>query len=181
MITHTYYIDGRPYIIKLDDTQEYFKGSDIVLSDEDNDVSFKQRWYEDGYTVKSFIDEMRFSEVKIGITQSVLGLVQKVIGNKVCDFTLENYHKIILSDDHHYKVVEKTRDLFSKDFNFSIEKMIPKFEKILNFPLTDIDPKSGWRAHIILRINRPNSTDYNPPHKDIYEHCDDQSSMDIEI
>lgn len=42
----------------------------------------------------------------------------------------------------------------------------------MNFNLTDIDPFNNKKLHIIVRINRPLSKDYNPPHKDIYEGVD---------
>jgi ectoine hydroxylase-related dioxygenase (phytanoyl-CoA dioxygenase family) len=50
--------------------------------------------------------------------------------------------------------------------------MIPKFEKILGFNLSDYDSDGNQKVHIIVRINRPGSNDYNPPHKDMYEAYD---------
>src|SRR5262249_50065009 len=88
---------------------------------------------------------------------------------------LSQYHKFVTTDDNHLKVVRKTRDLFPADFNFPIVDVIPEFEKALGFRLSDIDPKDGTKLHIIVRINSPFSTDFNPPHKDIYEAVDLES------
>jgi ectoine hydroxylase-related dioxygenase (phytanoyl-CoA dioxygenase family) len=50
--------------------------------------------------------------------------------------------------------------------------MIPKFEEMVGFGLTDVEPQTKEKMHIIVRINRPGSMDFNPPHKDIYEGWD---------
>jgi ectoine hydroxylase-related dioxygenase (phytanoyl-CoA dioxygenase family) len=42
----------------------------------------------------------------------------------------------------------------------------------MGFGLTDIEPKTKKQIHIIVRINRPQSNDFNPPHKDIHENLD---------
>lgn len=175
MKAHTYNIDGIPYVIELDDSQEYVTGSSAILSNEDSDITYSQDWYNQGYTVQSFLDEYEFNNVKQGVTQSIKTIVEGVLNIEVPDFRLEDYHRIITNKDDHYKVVSKTRDLFPKDFSFPVDKIIPRFGNILSFPLTDLDPNNGWKAHIILRINRPNSNDYNPPHKDIYEHYDGEN------
>lgn len=87
-------------------------------------------------------------------------------------FNLVNYHKYITDDKNHFKVVSRTRDLFSKDFNFPITSVILRLEELLGFNLSDINPKDKTQMHVIVRINRPQSNDYNPPHKDIYESLD---------
>lgn len=172
MKNHIYYIDTTSYAIELDDTQEYMTGSNIILSNEESDVTYFQNWYSQGYTIQSFLSNDEFNKIKQGVTQCVKNLIENTLNIQISNFKLEDYHNIITNNNDHYKIVSKTRDLFSKDFNFPIDEVIPRFENILNFPLTDIDPNSGWKAHIILRINRPYSNDYNPPHKDIYEHYD---------
>ncbi len=52
-----------------------------------------------------------------------------------------------------------------------------RLSKILGFNLTDLNPGDQKKVHIIVRINRPKSNDYNPPHKDIYELVDNESLM----
>ena len=50
--------------------------------------------------------------------------------------------------------------------------MTEKFERLIGSSLTDINPFNGKKLHMIIRINRPLSNDYNPPHKDVYESLD---------
>ena len=49
---------------------------------------------------------------------------------------------------------------------------MPTFSHLLGFELSNINPKTNDRVHIIVRINKPKSNDYNPPHKDMYEAYD---------
>lgn len=73
----------------------------------------------------------------------------------------------MIDDDIQYKVVGRTRDLFASDFNFDIAALRARLGRELGLKLSDIDPASGEKLHIILRINRPHSTDFNPVHQDI--------------
>ena len=108
----------------------------------------------------------------MGTTNLIKEIIKRNIKANADKLELENYHKWVKSDEDHFEVVSKTRDLFSEDFDFSISKLISRFSDILNTKLTDIKPNSNKRTHIIVRINRPKSSDYNPPHKDMYEDFD---------
>lgn len=167
-----YIIDQNEYIINTRDNQTFSTGSNIVLSNEKTDITFSQKWYNDGYSIKSFLSYDEFVNLKSGITDTITKIINEITNVDTNGFTLEKYHNYIKTNDDHYKVVSKTRDLFPNDFNFDIKGILPKFESILGFPLNDVDPETNKQIHIILRINRPNSTDYNPPHKDMYEFYD---------
>lgn len=134
------------------------------LSIEGVDLTYNQPWYNEGYTVENFLNESEFHILKSGIADCLY----KIVGKK---FDIDKYHNFC--NNRHYEIVSKTRDLFPEDFNFDIKKFVKKLGDILNLKLTDIDPDSGKKLHIIIRINRPLSTDYNPPHKDIYQQYDE--------
>lgn len=174
MKKHTYKIDDTPYIVELDDEQEYFFGEEKILSNEESDITYFQSWHDLGYTIENFLDDNQFSNLKKGVTDCIKNIIENVLNIKNLDFDLERYHEIISNNDDHYRVVSITRDLFPKDFGFPINEIIPIFEDILKFKLTDVNPNDNLKSHIILRINRPNSNDYNPPHKDVYEHYDEE-------
>ncbi|PMB40135.1 hypothetical protein CEN47_03875 [Fischerella thermalis CCMEE 5319] len=166
-------IDGVEKAISIENTPEFKFGADQILSTEDTDISFGQPWYKDGYSELDFLNSEEFESLKNGLISSIGNIIKQEIPSiDLSGFNLENYHDFVKTDTHHFKVVTRTRDLFSNDFNFPIEKYIPKLEQLLNFNLTDIDPFNNKKLHIIVRINRPLSKDYNPPHKDIYEGVD---------
>jgi Phytanoyl-CoA dioxygenase (PhyH) len=172
MATTDYQINGKTYTVSIDGSPEFKLGQDIVFSNQQTDIVFNQPWYEKGYTALEFLNKNEFDYLKLGLTESVKKIIEEILGINTDGFTLEKYHHFVTSKEDHYKVVSKTRDLFSADFNFPIEEMIPKFNQLLGFELSDIDPKFDEKLHIIVRINRPKSNDYNPPHKDIYEEVD---------
>ena len=168
MIDLNYKIDGVLKVTKISEENKFTFGLDEVLSNETTDVTFEQKWYNKGYGIFNFLTNTEFKNLYIGITETIKNIVETTLNQQLDNFTLEKYHNFVKDNETHLKVVTKTRDLFSDDFNFPILEMIPKFEKILGFSLTDINPQINKTAHIILRINRPGSTDFNPPHKDMY-------------
>lgn len=166
-------IDGVEKLFSIENTPEFKFGDDQILSNQKTDVSFGQPWYGNGYSELDFLSSEEFESLKNGLIASIRNIIKQEIPSiDLSGFNLENYHNFVKTDAEHFKVVTKTRDLFSEDFNFSIEKYLPKLENLLNFNLTDIDPFVNKKLHIIVRINRPLSKDYNPPHKDIYEGVD---------
>lgn len=166
-------IDGVEKLFSIENTPEFKFGDDQILSNQKTDVSFGQPWYRNGYSELDFLSSEEFESLKNGLIASIRNIIKQEIPSiDLSGFNLENYHNFVKTDAEHFKVVTKTRDLFSEDFNFSIEKYLPKLENLLNFNLTDIDPFVNKKLHVIVRINRPLSKDYNPPHKDIYEGVD---------
>lgn len=143
-------------------------GDEIIISNEVTDLSFSQDWYPDGYKIYEIFDENEFGSIYSGIESAVASIIEQELNLSVSDFSLTDYHKFVHSDADHYKVVSRTRDLFREDFNFSILNCMQKLSGLVRINLTDINPRTNQRIHIIVRINRPNSIDFNPPHKDIY-------------
>jgi hypothetical protein len=78
--------------------------------------------------------------------------------------TLETYHQRI-DDAGHEKLIEKTRELRFADLRTEPQTFTSLFGGMLGVRLSEILPALG-RDRVQLRINRPGSTDYNPPHRD---------------
>ena len=167
-----YKIDGNVVGFEITDGQTYKLGDSKVLSNEQSDITYNQSWYPNGYTTSNFLSNSEFNFLKSEITKTIAEIISNELGIDTNGFTLERYHKYITTNQAHFKIVSKTRDLYPWDFGFDIKELIPKFSDILKFKISDIDPHTNNRVHIILRINRPNSYDYNPPHKDMYEAYD---------
>jgi hypothetical protein len=173
----TYKIDDVLYEFNAGSELVFNIGEDILLSNAENDLTYNQEWYPQGYTEKKFLTEEEFNELRLGITESIKRIIAEECSVDVSKFDLENYHHVVLNDDSHYKIVSRTRDLFSGDFIFSLEKIIKRLSDILNINLTDFEAASNTKMHVIVRINRPGSHDYNPPHKDVYEGVDIQKNI----
>ncbi len=165
-------INGNQYEVSTKGSPEFNFGKDEFLSLKETDVVYDQPWYEKGFAAIDFLNQDEFTNLKSGLTEAVKRIIDKNLEVDTTGFTLEKYHQYVVSQEDHMKIVSRTRDLFSEDFNFPIQEMMPKFEQKLGFSLSDLDPRTGEKLHIIVRINRPKSNDYNPPHKDIYEEVD---------
>lgn len=174
-----YKINQESIEVTVNDDLETKTGNKTILSSKEDDITYSQKWYKKGYHSEKFLKDNEFKLLKDGLTECVKNIIKKEIGVGITKFSLENYHQFVRSDDDHLKVVSKTRDLFAKDFGFPILEIIPKFENILGFGLSDIDQEKNEKVHIIVRINRPQSGDYNPPHKDIYERVDNDGHIPL--
>lgn len=153
-------------------------GDEIIISNEVTDLSFRQDWYQDGYKIYEIFDENEFGSIYSGIESAVASIIGQELNLSVSDFSLTDYHKFVHSDADHYKVVSRTRDLYSEEFNFPILDNVGKLGGLVQTQLTDVNPNTKQKTHIIVRINRPNSFDFNPPHKDIYEAYDNHIALD---
>ena len=171
----TFMIDGVEKTFSIQNSPEFMYGKDEVLSCSENDVTFELPWYKTGFIESEFLSDDEFASLQNGLTKSIGEIIKKECSVDTDGFNLEIYHEYVTNNDDHFKVVSRTRDLFSEDFNFPVKELMPRFEKLLGFNLTDIDPQTKKQLHIIVRINRPSSNDYNPPHKDIYEGVDNKS------
>lgn len=173
-------VDGKPFYLDVQGSPAFAIGKAERLSRRDTDITFDQDWYQDGYKVFPFLDAAEFGSLHQGVEEAVRNiLVSEGIGAD--GFKLLKYHEFVRSDEDHFKVVRRTRDLFPQDFNFSIGNLTRKMASILGVELTDVSPDTGERIHIIVRINRPGSDDYNPPHKDIYEALDRDGRLPLVV
>jgi len=165
-----YHIDSEELQLNV---QGDFRQSELskVLSNESTDICFHLPWYSDGYVCESLFNEKEFSKLHDGIERVIRGKLEKFSGSSLTDFTLNKYHHFV-DDEEHIKIVRETRDLFPEDFDFDVEKIHSRLAQKTGLRLTDESPYEGGKMHIIIRINRPGSEDFNPPHKDIYEHYD---------
>jgi hypothetical protein len=156
-------IDEKKYEIEMNSLFSF--GGKEILSNEETDPVFNQSWYKLGFKINDLFSKSELSLLYDGITKKICEISGKY-------FLLEDYHNNV-DENLHFQIVSQTRDLFSKDFKFNTKKIVRKLEEFLGFKLTDKDPDTGKKLHIIVRINRPNSLDYNPPHKDIYQQYDE--------
>lgn len=169
--TASFNLDGVRRVVSVAGSPPFVRGEGGVLSSQETDLSWGQPWYPAGFAVLPFLEPAAFSALRSGIEQTVGRLVSEQ-GQEVRDFRLEHYHRHVLSDAAHMRVVQQTRDLFPADFGFDIVALHARLSAILGCKLTDVCPRTGKTMHIIVRINRPRSGDFNPPHKDAYEAVD---------
>lgn len=117
--------------------------------------------------VNTFTTE-EFKNLESSIKKQVfLGLKKAGITIDFEDFDLEKYHKYASKNDIHLKVIDYTRNLTNKDFDLDFSILEQKFSSAINTSLSSEISEFG-RSHIQIRLNRPGSLDFNPPHRDSY-------------
>lgn len=170
---HIYTVDGQEFPVQLGHADKYEVGEAVVLAEKYNDLAKETDWYDDGYAVlKSapFFDPAQ-------IYASTLAAIQRIINEldpsvDLEGFTLETYH-LFVPDDLHFEVIKKTRRLFPKDLGFDAEEAVKAFGDYLGTKLSFYNPLAHSEQWMIARINKPQSTNYNTVHKDIYQIYDE--------
>lgn len=168
-----YWIDNEKFAFEESSKNKYFIGKNEILSNEYSDITYYQDWYQEGFSSQPIFSKIEYKGLREKLTECIANIIfDQTQISLPSNFILEDYHKYITNDENHFRVVKKTRDLYGNDFNFPILKYISVFEDILKLKLTDFSEVFKLKMHIIIRINRPNSNDFNPPHKDMYEGID---------
>ena len=169
-----------PLVYKISNTEicisncknKFKLGQSEYLSNNQTDVCSKLSWYNDGYKVYDFLSMNDFKALRAIIENTLQEIIYEELGRKIEGFKLENYHNYVNNDEDHYKVVNRTRSLVESKNHTSVQRYIKIIEGLTGLTLSNKIPHINQEAHFIIRINRPNSNDYNPPHKDIYEVTD---------
>ena len=102
-----YYIDGKKKIVEAPIRQVYQRGKNQILSDEYNDIAYPLDWYGAGYTVKNLFNQNDFLEIKKGIQNTILQIVNNELLTNFKSFQLEKYHHFVTDHSSHIKVAQK--------------------------------------------------------------------------
>jgi len=159
-------IDNEPFVFNVEG--DFFWGKSELLFQQENNVISKTSWHNEGFSVVNGFVEQEFIQLKESIRTNVLRALN--LNNIEVDkdsFKLEDYHKYVLTNEQHFKIIDITRNLTNDDFNFNIHQLTKKFGEILGYELTSWI-KELQKSHIQIRISRPQSLDINPPHRDGY-------------
>ncbi|GAA3569916.1 phytanoyl-CoA dioxygenase family protein [Snuella lapsa] len=147
---------------------DFFWGQKELLFKEEGNVISKMPWKDDGFNIVKAFSEDEFEKLKNSIRENVINALKlNDVDFNERTFLLEDYHKVVKTDDLHNKVINVTRNLENSDFDFDIELLANNLGVVLGCKLT------SWveelqKTHIQIRISRPNSLDINPPHRDGY-------------
>ena len=174
-----YFIDGKPFDLRVDNAAEATFGAAAILSTPTTDITASQPWYDTGYTVADLFPDAEFRRFRSGIEASV-GAALAALGRDITGFTLETYHHFV-DDAAHAAVVTASRAFLQRDLNIDLDALHDRLGRIVGQDLTDdlseiVAGQSG-RMSVVVRINRPGSGDFNPVHKDIYEAVDHRGQV----
>jgi len=143
-------------------------GKDVTLADRESDVLGAADWYKRGYTVAMLFTPQEKELISSVITDTVRDVLRQQNVGGLDQFTLDKYHHFIKgADDLHQRVIEVTRELRMENIAFDWDSLVQRISRCANHPFKAVNDVLG-HSFLIVRINRPQSSDYNPPHKDGY-------------
>ena len=175
METFTYKINDTSFDFPTKNPPDFQLGTNQVISNHKTDITVGQPWYEEGYNTQAILDSKNFNLLKQRLTDRIKGIIDEALNIDTANFCLERYHKYVRSEQDHFAVFSKTRDLYLTDLDIDLIELFEQFKNSLGFELTDIDPHTHSPIYVIVRINRPGSNDFNPPHKDVYHFIDEDA------
>lgn len=145
-------------------------GESVVLAKREQDILGNAPWYTKGYSVESLLKPEEFYAIVRQVTERVKRLLASRGVPNLEVFELSNYHKFVGgSHELHQSVIEVTREFRMTDFDFDFTSFVERVSRVIDHPLKSRnDVREEYSAFVIVRINRPGSEDYNPPHKDGY-------------
>lgn len=145
------------------------KGSDEVLSQQDDDLTIGQSWHDKGFSVHSFLSQ---DEYKIFFSGFVNLFKSTLRGARIEipeSFVPGQYHRYVADDyKKHLLVIKRTKLFEAELFPVDIALVEARISKILGFQVKSIKPFNSERV-FHFRVIRPGSTDYNPLHRDVWQ------------
>ncbi len=160
-------IDNKPFSFAVDGVF-FTEDSGILFEAKDNIIEHTD-WFEQGYSIIDTFSNEAFEKLNLSIKKQVIIGLQKagVHINDIDNFDLDKYHLYATDDNIHLKVIDHTRNLSNNDFDLDFDNLEQQFSEAVGKQLSSEISELG-KSHIQIRINRPNSLDINPPHRDSY-------------
>lgn len=156
-------------------------GADQVLLNNHTDLTSQTGWHEKGFGIEPLLEEPTYSQM-LGGLKSVLYQILESEGLDSRNLSLDQYHQQVKNDNQkHIAVINKAKLLQITDFPIDISILEERISEICNVPLITKNPFDNERI-FHFRIIRPNSTDNNPLHRDVWlEDYDDCINLYIPI
>ena len=142
-------------------------GEDLVLLDSEDDLTKNSSFGASGYIVAPFLDSAFNNALKQSLKQSLYEILTKVkkIETGFEDFDFGKYHYYVNDSEHQEVITPLKTWLDASKLNINIEVLEQRVSEILQTEVTCLAPDRNMRSYAI-RIIRPQSNDYNPPHRD---------------
>lgn len=162
-------IDGSPFCFNVEG--QVSLGNDEVLYNP-NGVISKTSWQTEGFTVADIFNEDDIKQLIDGTTQLLVSLFDELGINCPASFTLEQYHRVVTTDEQHQAVIKHTRTLTNDRFPINLDNVASRVSTIINRTVSgnnaDLMRLTNKTENVILRISRPGHMDLNPLHRDGY-------------
>lgn len=144
------YLDDTPFLWDVEGDFSWGKGGSLFDSDAD---ILRSRVGDDGFFIATLPDEM-LESARDSITRFL----------RYYETTPENYHRKV-EDARHREIITQSAQLRLADLGWDGDDLCRTLSPAVGANLSPQISDMG-RDHVIVRINRPGSLDFNPPHRD---------------
>lgn len=158
-------IEGKTLEFQVESATCY--GEDMILLDKEDDLTENSSFKDVGYTIAPFLDHDSNNKLKQDLKNILYEILSKVkkIEISLEDFDFGKYHHYVNDDEHREVIAPFQTWLDASKFTIDITLLEQRISEILGTEVTCLAPDRNMRSYAI-RIIRPQSTDYNPPHRD---------------
>ena len=161
-----YYIDNHQYSLSVEG--DSFIGRDNILLLEDDDLTLGTVWHQHGYTVCNSLPLNYYEDLVKYFTDIIQVFLENILEEKITNFSLQSYHNYVDDNNHlaviHYLQAQSAITYFPLDYQILDQEVSKLCEKEISCFL----PQNIASGRFFIRIIRPNSNDYNPPHRDVW-------------
>lgn len=165
--TH-YWIDGKA--VELNLTGDTVRGPAECLLLQDDDLTRSAWWHSEGFTVQPFLSANEFRFLQVKLTERVHATVQIVKGERLPDFSLDQYHRFCADSQQHLQVVRYLQEHSSLDFfPLDFQLLDRRVSEVCGVEVSCCLPDNDAAGRFFIRIVRPGAVrDNNPPHRDVW-------------
>ncbi|MDH3629363.1 MAG: phytanoyl-CoA dioxygenase family protein [Acidobacteriota bacterium] len=162
-------LNGRavPYVV----TGPRGYGAEEVLLEQDDDLLAGLSWHGVGFATLPFLTDDDHQRLQLGLTEMIRDLLQQIGVPSLEGFTLESYHRFLgtaEAEERHARLVAAIRSCFPLErLPLSVTRIEDRLSEICGAAVHACNPHNGVREFCI-RIIRPDSTDCNPLHRDVW-------------
>lgn len=146
---------------------ENVRGENTILLDGAVDLTAKTAWTETGFSIEKLFPPESYTAFANATHKLLSGLWRSAGLNVPHNFRLDQYHTLASRPDQHQASIEKTRLLSIGNFPLGADVLVNRISEICKTPLVAKNPYDG-QSIFHFRVIRPNSTDNNPLHRDVW-------------
>jgi hypothetical protein len=143
------------------------RGKDEVLLSKAVDLTAATPWHQEGLTIEKLFAISRYKSFMDETYGLLVGLWREA-GLAIPEhFQPDQYHSVAADTKTHMLAVDKTKLIATTKFPCGINTIEERISEICGTPLKAKNPFDG-QAIFHFRVIRPNSTDNNPLHRDVW-------------
>jgi len=146
---------------------ENIRGKNVTLLKNAVDLTAQTAWAKTGFSIEKLFLPTTYQAFANATHTLLLDLWRSAGLNVPDNFLLDQYHTLTSRPEAHLAAIDKTRLLFTDDFPLGITALENRISEICQVPLITKNPYDG-QSIFHFRIIRPNSTDNNPLHRDVW-------------